>query len=373
MPNRTLAEIPEQVLAAARELGAEQSPLKQLLASFEGKAWVPIRQALSALRDFGPTAIGSAPTVLRLLCQRWNEQLDDYAQFGLNEAAQLLQEQLEALTKASASGVSGAAAILDYLQADGASLLVQLLAPPLRIPHRSLLSLLGRIRPVPQGLADAISVLMQAPIPEEQQVWHQLTHAQLLSAFISIGQAPPPLEIPPPPSVDSTEPEGEPERIPLDLDALLTLELRSNDPQRLRVALQALFGLPSVETFGPLLYELLSNPEWPGDLTLRSLCIQRLASLEYETESHPQQLEEQPSASSSTATAAFERLLQLATSEPDTSLRRAALSALTTLAARSGGAEALLECAENALQSREPAIQRAGIRLLTQLAAQHGR
>lgn len=370
MPSRTPAELPEQVLAAIRQLGAEQAPLAQLIASFDGENWVAIRQALSALRSFGPKAIGSAPAVLRLLYQRWNDALDDYTRYGLNEAAALLQEQLEHLNSASSSRVSGATEILEYIQSEGAKLLVALLQPPLELPHRGLLSLLCRIQPVPEGLADAISILMQAPLPEDNRDWHQITHARLLSDYISISQAPPPLELPPPPSVDTVEPEGEvDERQLLDLNALLTLELRSDEPSRAQSALRILLNLPHVDGFAPTLYELLSAPHWPADGTLRSLAIQRLASLEYETESLPQDLQQ---TGSEHGNAAFERLLQLATSAADTTLRRSALSALATLAARSSAAEALLHCAEEALSSQEPAIQRAGIRLLTQLAARGG-
>jgi hypothetical protein len=368
---------------------------ERMLDQLEPGRWQESRTVLSTFSKDSHTHIGSAPVVLAFLVVSWPLGVEPYAAYGLHEAAALIDKALIPLRTAAAVGRPGAAPLLAFLEGPGLEALYPLLDPPLRIGHRSLIPLIANLRADPAQLQAPLLALLDAPIPAQDESWHGYTRAEGLRVLVNLRlprpmPEPPPLPkpvVPPerigvtPPNthdtpVDSAHPlpttdlsteSGEPNHPTGDpvptpppsshpLLARLLAELRSHQPERVRLALDLARQVPGAPAaFLPHLPALIDDPTLIASRDhTRGLAL-RLWAENARTPAAPP-----------AARLAIGRILALARDASRPTLRAEALDTLRELIPRA--AETAFDLAEEALEAPEPAVQSAGLRLLSALA-----
>jgi len=342
----------EEGLPEAIEALCGDELLQRLLAELQPGRWQEARVAMGTLGKDPAAALGAAPVVVAWLIDGWPRATDGYAHYGLNEAGLLCERLIGALR---GSPHPAAARLLALMTGPALTRILPLFRPPLHIAHRGLLRYLAAADVRDEPARQALSTLLDAPLPREDQGWHQQTRAEALRLLVDRAPLRPPSPPTPPPAAPAA-----PEAPPRDLPERLALELRSGSPLRARMALDLALGVDgAAEALAPDIETLLDDPilnRDPNGPSVRAAGLRLLARAARPPPPRP------PVAS----TPAQARLLAVAAAAPSTEAQVAALMAIAAALPRDRHAAPAL--AEQALSSPAPSVQVAGVALLAALA-----
>ena len=341
----------EEGLREATLALTEDAVLRRLIAELQPGRWPEARAAMSTLTKEPAAALGAAPAVVAWLIDGWPRATDNYAHYGINEAGLLCERLIGALRGATHPA---AARLLALMTGPALARILPLFRPPLQIGHRGLLRYLSAAEVRDEPARQALSALLDAPLPREEQGWHQQTRAEALRLLVDRAPLRPPPPPPPPP------PPEAPEAPPRDLAERLALELRSGSPLRARMALDLALGVDgAAEALAPTIEALLDDPILNRDPNGPAV---RAAGLRLLTRAARPPAPRPPPPQ----TPAQARLLALAAEAPSTEAQVAALLAIAAALPRDRYEAPAL--AEQALGSPAPSVQVAGVALLAALA-----